>query len=149
MDVEIIDMEEQVIFGVSKNSNDLRIDKDIKEMSKQYLTAVKQDFVLPYFVLSKNYDKKTTNFEMFIGSTHEYNDLEKFVIPKGKYCKITVKPKWGFLWGLSIGKAKRFFYTKWLPNSEYKAVNMEYEYHTEKSAGNNPTIDVIFAIEDK
>ena len=55
----------------------------------------------------------------------------------------------GFMWGLSIGEAKRAFYTEWLPNSDYTALNMEYEYHTEISAGKNPQIDILFSIEKR
>lgn len=105
--------------------------------------------VLPYFVLSKDYDAVSNNFEMFIGGYISNSNLESLILPAGEYAKITVKPKLGFLWGASIGEAKRYFYTKWLPKSNYEALNMEYEYHTEKSTGNNPTIDLIFAIQKK
>ena len=63
--------------------------------------------------------------------------------------KVTIKPKLGFLWGLSIGEAKKAFYTKWLPASDYLAHNMEYEYHTENSKGKNPQIDIHFAVQKR
>ncbi|MGJ0848469.1 hypothetical protein ACR77J_17400 [Tissierella praeacuta] len=50
------------------------------------------------------------------------------------------------LWGLAVGEAKRCFYTKWSPQSDYDAQNLEYEYHTYKSVGKNPTVDIVFAI---
>ena len=53
----------------------------------------------------------------------------------------------GFMWGLSIGEAKRYFYKEWLPKSGFLPLNMEYEYHSEASKGKNPQIDILFAIE--
>lgn len=48
-----------------------------------------------------------------------------------------------------MGEAKRYFYAQWLPNSGYKALNMEYEYHTEKSVSKKPEIEIYFAIDKK
>lgn len=75
--------------------------------------------------------------------------LEQFIIPKGKYTKITIKPKLGFLWGLSVGEVKRYFYTNWIKSSKYKPLNMKYEYHTEKSIDEKRTVDIVFSISDK
>ena len=101
---------------------------------------------MPFFVISKDYDERTKDFVLFIGGFLECENLETLMIPKGLYGKITIKPKMGFLWGLSIGQAKRAFYRDWLPKSDYSALNMEYEYHTEISKGKNPQIDILFAI---
>lgn len=149
VDIEYIELQE--IYGIWQKSNDKTVSKDIKTLSKKYITTVPMTgkMVLPYFVLSKNYDALNHNFEMFIGGNISNSNLESLILPAGEYAKITVKPKLGFLWGASIGEAKRYFYTKWLPKSNYEALNMEYEYHTEKSTGNNPTIDLIFAIQKK
>lgn len=86
---------------------------------------------------------------MFIGSLIKKRGLESYVLSTGEYAKIAVKPKLGFLWGDSIGEAKRYFYSKWLLENPYEALNMEYEYHTEKTIGKHPTIDIIFAIRKK
>ena len=146
--VEITDNTEIVIYGLSKFSNDKTISKDIMELSEKYKNIIGKDLITPYFVLSKNYDENTKDFELFIGSIFDNKKLEQIKIPKGKYAKITIKPKMKFMWGLSIGGAKRYFYTEWIKNSEYKPLNMEYEYHTEKSIGKNPTIDLIFFISE-
>ena len=149
LNVEILEIEENTIYGLSKKSNDKTVAKDIKELGKQHKDIVRKEKVLPFFVLSKNYNEQTKDFDMFIGSTVESKELEQYIIPKGKYARITIKPKLGFLWGLSVGETARYFYTNWIKNSNYKPLNMEYEYHTEKSIGKNPTIDMIFAISDK
>ena len=147
-DVEIIELSEIKIYGFSKKSNDKTVSRDVKELSTKYHAIIKKKPIIPYFILSKNYNEKTKDFEMFIGSIYENKAFEQCIIPKGKFAKIIIKPKLGFIWGISIGQAKRYFYTKWIKNSKYKAMNIEYEYHTEKSIGKNPTIEIIFAIKD-
>jgi hypothetical protein len=62
---------------------------------------------------------------------------------------VTIKPAIELFWGLSIGKAKRAFYKDWLPKTDYAALNMEYEYHTEASVGKKPQIDILFAVRRK
>ena len=139
------------VYGLCRKSNDRTQAKDIPAISKKYYEAVseKSGEVIPFFVIAKDYNKSTKDFLLFIGGVVERNNLETFIIPKGIYGKVTIKPKMGFMWGLSIGEAKRAFYTKWLPNSDYTALNMEYEYHTEISTGKNPQIDVLFSIEKR
>ena len=105
--------------------------------------------MLPFFVLSRNYNEQSHDFELFIGSVIDKDGLESYILPANEYAKITVKPKLGFLWGVSIREAKQYFYTKWLPTSSLEALNLEYEYHTEKSTKKQPTIDIIFAIRCK
>lgn len=149
--VEMRTIEEQIIYGVWGKSNDKTISKDIKTLSGQYHLAVNkpEGSVLPYYVLSRNYDEQSRAFELFIGSTMDREGLEKVTLPAGEYAGITVRPKLGFLWGVSVGEAKRYFYTRWLPESPYLALNMEYEYHTEKSMGKYPEITIVFAIKKK
>ena len=148
LNVEIIEVSELKIYGFSDKSNDRTISKDINKLSAKYNNIIGEKSVIPYFVLSKNYNEKTKDFELFIGSIQENAIFEQYIIPKGKFAKITVKPKLGFIWGLSIGSAKKYFYKNWLKNNNFKPLNMEYEHHTEKSIGKNPTIDIIFSIKD-
>lgn len=97
--------------------------------------------------MSKEYEKKTGSFSLFVGGVILHEGLESAEIPKGLYGRIAVRPKFGFMWGLAIGEAKRFFYRKWLPDSGYAARNMEYEYHDERSLGRGAEIYLFFAIE--
>lgn len=80
-------------------SNDKTISKDIKALSKQYhaVVSMPKGKVLPYFVLSRNYNEQSRDFELFIGSVNDKNSLESYVLPASEYAKITVKPKLGFL----------------------------------------------------
>jgi len=141
--------EDKIVCGLNKHSNDKTQTKDIPHLSKRYYEAVSKNSgeVLPFFVISRNYNINTKDFQLFIGGLVENNNLETFTIPKGVYGKVTIKPKMGFIWGLSIGEAKRAFYMEWLPKSEYTSLNMEYEYHSKISKGKHPQIDIYFAIE--
>lgn len=143
--------DDKSVFGLCQRSNDKTQSKDISDISKRYYKAVgrKSGDVIPFFVISKEYNESTKDFQLFVGGLIENENLEAFVIPKGIYGKVTVKPKMGFAWGLSIGEAKRSFYTRWLPKSYYSPLNMEYEYHTDISIGKNPQIDILFAIKKR
>ena len=151
LEVKLEYIEQQTIYGLWQKSNDKTISRDIKALSKQYhaVVSMPEGKVLPYFVLSRNYNEQSRDFELFIGSMIDKSGLESCILSACEYAKITVKPKLGFLWGVSIGEAKQYFYTKWLPKSSFEALNLEYEYHTERSTERQPTIDIIFAIRRK
>jgi len=148
IEVTTITMPQRMIYGMRGNSSDKAISKDIPSLSKKYYDAIGKPSgsVLPFFVLSHNYSETTKQFDLFIGGQTEHGQLEEYELPEGIYGKITVKPKFGFVWNLAIGEAKRYFYIKWLPASGYSALNMEYELHSEKSIAKKPEIDLLFAI---
>ena len=151
LEVKIVSLEKSNVYGLWKKSNDRTVRKDIASLSRMYheIVAIPKGKVLPYFVLSQNYNVENRDFELFVGGNIANNNLECYTIPQGNYAIITVRPKIGFLWGLSIGEAKRYFYTKWLLENPYEAQNMEYEYHTEKAVGKSPSVDIVFAIRRK
>ena len=148
-DITIVQIENDVtVYGLRHPTNDTKQSKAIPMLSKKYYEQSnqnpKQSF--PFYVISKDYDESTTEFDLFIAGSNAFEGAAEILIPKGSYAIITIKPKFKYLWGLAIGEAKMFFYTKWLPNSRYKGLNMEYELHTIKSTEKNPTIDLYFAI---
>ena len=151
IEVTISTQPEQSIYGVWRKSSDRTVSKDIPSLTRDFYGIICKpyDSVLPFFVLSNNYNEATGQFDLLIGCERAERGLELYHLPAGPYAKIVVKPKLGLLWGFAIGEAKRFFYTKWLPASEYEAVNMEYEFHTEKSVVKKPEIDLMFAIRKK
>ena len=140
----------RILFGLWGRCNDRSMPKDVDELSGRFNRAVRKgrEPVLPLAVLTRSFDKGTLESELFIGSDKMGEGLSALAVPPGLYGKITVRPKLGFLWGPAIGRAKRYFYTAWLPESGYEAVNLEYEYHTEKSVGGAPEIDLYFAIRE-
>jgi predicted transcriptional regulator YdeE len=151
INITIITQPQQVVYGLWGKSSDKTLPKDIPALSKKYYDTVGKPSgsILPFFVISKDYNEATSKFDLFIGGDIESNRLEAYKLPEGTYGKIVVKPKFGFIWGAAIGEAKHYFYTKWLPSSEYDAVNMEYEFHTEKSVMKKPEIELLFAIKKK
>lgn len=152
LQVEVIEKtEDKSIFGLWMNSNDRSVSKDIPVLSGKYyeIAGKKESEVFPFYVLSKDYNVQTREFKLFIGGFMENSKLDRIELLKGYYGVVAVKPKLGFLWGLSIGEVKRYFYTQWLPKSNYKALNMEYEYHTDKSVGRSPEIEIYFSIDKK
>lgn len=148
--VLILNQPQRTIYGVWGESSDKSIPKDIPNLSKKYyeLVGKEPESVLPFYVLSKDYDPESGCFQLFIGGEIPGDQLESFSLPEGDYGQIAVKPKLGFLWGPAIGAAKGFFYGKWLPACPYTALNMEYEYHSEKSLGKGGEIDLYFAIQN-
>jgi len=145
----VLEINEDIeVYGLRQKSNDKTQSKDIPSLSEKYYAVVEKGRgeVIPFFVVSKDYDENTRDFSLFIGGFHANENLKTLTIPKGLFIKTTIKPKMGFLWGLLIGKVKRTFYTDWLLKSDYTALNMEYEYHTEASMGKNPQIDILFAV---
>lgn len=151
MTVNIVRIERRTVYGVWCDANDQTVSANIKSLAEKYAAAVAlpKESVWPYVVLSRNYHEQSGDFEMLIGGPVEKDGLNAFELPEGEYAVMRIKPKWGFLWGASIGEGKRFFYKKWLPQREYRALNMEYEYHTGKSIGWHPSVELVFAIERK
>lgn len=149
MEVAILTQPQQIIYGLWGKSSDKTISKDIPSLSKKYYEAIGKtpENVLPFFVLSKDYDKRNGQFGLFIGGLIQHEQLDSFSLPAGTYGKMAIRPKLGFIWGLAVGEAKRYFYTQWLPASEYIALNMEYEFHADKSVGKKPEIELFFALD--
>lgn len=72
-EVNIEYIEQRTIFGLWQKSNDKTTSKDIKVLSKRYHEAVSmpEGKVLPYFVLSRNYNEQSRDFELLIGGAIE------------------------------------------------------------------------------
>lgn len=149
VDVIIVEQSERIVYGLWMQSEDRTVAKDIPALSARFYAALEKSpgDLLPFYVVTKDYDEKSKRFQLFIGGEIESENLEPALLPEGAYCKVAVRPKFGFLWGAAVGAAKRDFYTKWLPRSGYRARNLEYELHTEKSISKRPEIDLLFAVE--
>ena len=140
--------EPQRYYGLWANSSDRAIQKDIPHLSRRYhQVSGLPELALPFLVLCRDYDQRTGAFSLFVGGAVEREGLEPFDLPPGLYARAEVRPLLGLFWGAAVGGAKREFYTKWLPASGYRPRNLEYEYHTAKSVGGSPAIDLCFAIE--
>lgn len=142
-------LEEKNIYGIYMLSSDRTQRTDIDTMCALYSNIIgkKASEALPFYVVSQNYNEETQQFDLFIGSNISHDELESLTLPKGTYAECEVKT--GIFTGKNIGEAKRNFYKKWLPKSEYSAVNLEFELHTEKSLDKNGSINILFAISKK
>lgn len=150
-ELQIVERPERQVYGVWGPSNEKTQARDIPDVSKRYYQTVDKRYgeVLPFYVVSRGFDEKTKAFSLFIGGKEPGAGLDALTLPAGIYGRMTVRPKFGFLWGAAIGEAKRYFYAKWLPKSPYQAMNMEFELHQEKSLGWNGSVDLLFYIEKK
>lgn len=149
--VKLIEQEERRLYGLSQPSGDRRQQRDIPALSERFCRSVgaAPGTVLPFYVLSKDYDADNGTFTLFVGGTRPYPELEEARLPSGVYARIEVQPRLGLLWGPAIGAAKRWFYAQWLPQNPFEAVDLEYELHTAKSTGRCPSVDLLFALRRK
>lgn len=137
----------EMLYGVSGDSSDRTLPRDIPALSKRYREISQTgEKDVPFFVLSEGYDPQAGDMRLFIGGNVPAGGLEEKALPAGLDAQMTVKPKLGFLWGPAIGEAKRWFYTTWLQEAECVALNMEYERHDSESLGRNARIRLLFAI---
>lgn len=140
-----------MLYGLHMCSNDRTQSKDIPLLSQQFYSGngSQPGTVLPFYVASRDYDAASGDFTLFIGGDSSKHGPEKEILPAGTYAKLEVQPKLGIMWGASIGAAKRWFYTQWLPARDYEAVNLEYELHRQKPSGKQVSVCILFAIRRK
>ena len=85
----------------------------------------------------------------FDGSAQE---LTKCEIPAQTYAVFKIRPRFSFLWGITIGLTKKFVYTEWLPKSNYSRSSIpigDFEYHDARSISPKPEIDLYVAVKEK
>ena len=135
-------------YGLWTASGDRAVRRDIPRLSRRYhqISGLPAP-ALPFLVLCRDYDRRTGAFSLFVGGETEREGLEPFDLPAGLYARAEVRPLLGLFWGAAIGGAKREFYAKWLPASGYRPRNLEFEYHTARSVGRFPSVDLCFALE--
>lgn len=146
--------------GLTMKTSMKSIYKDVSNILKQYM-VLKEKHGIPgqripweYVSLSKNFkDDKT--WEYFTG--HVVDKVEaipkafsSFEVPSGKYAVFSIRPRFKFMLGLSIGKMKKYIYEDWLPTSDFEFAGYEFEYNDQKMFEENPHyIDLYIAVNDK
>lgn len=148
--VHVAERPEQPLYGKWAESSDKTLPRDISDLAGIYYAALEKPrgSILPFYVLTTEYVPATGACRLFIGGQLPGARLENALLPAGVYASVVVQPAFPFLWGASIGKAKRYFYQKWLPASGYTPLGLEYELHTQQSLGAKPSIELLFAIQD-
>jgi predicted transcriptional regulator YdeE len=157
----IVTMQNPIKFvGLSINTDAKSIYKDAGKLGKEY-QQFKEMHKIPnlqepwaFVAYSKDFNEATKSWEYIMGDVVTNLDsipegLNGYEIPAMEYAIFPIKAKFKFLWGLEIGRMKRYIFTNWLPNSIYKSTGCDFEYHDERSIGKNPSIDLYVAIEEK
>ncbi|MBN1999656.1 effector binding domain-containing protein [candidate division KSB1 bacterium] len=158
---KIVTIQNSIKFvGLSIKTDVKSIYKDAGKLGKEY-THYKETNKIPnlkepwaFVAYSKDFNEETKSWEYIMGDVVTSLDsipagLNGYDIPSGMYAIFTIRAKFKFLWGLEIGRMKRYIFSIWLPESIYKSKGYEFEYHDEKSTGKNPSIDLYVAIEEK
>lgn len=144
--LKLTEQPEKLLYGLHRPSGDRQQRRDIPDLAARFYRHLGVERVLPFYVVSRDYDRGSGRFTLFVGDDGSNRALETELLPAGTYARLRVRPMLGFLWGPAVGAAKRWFYTGWLPKSAYEAVNLEYELHTEKTVGRHPTAELLFAL---
>ncbi|MDU4950857.1 MULTISPECIES: GyrI-like domain-containing protein [Clostridium] len=155
-EIEVIEIKEDMFsVGFMITSDEKSIMNDGADIQKKFYEkkAHIQNGCDPWGITVITYPKdKSGKFKYFIGnrveSLKENDDFNNATIPKGLYARITVKYKNSVMWNVDVANARRFFFDKWLPKSEYKASNefIDMEYYDRRCKNYSPTIDLYFPI---
>lgn len=148
MEVNLTECSERQLYGVETVSSEQGQRKDIPALGTSYhrIVQLSEREALPFYVVSRDFDEQTKEFQLFVGGELERGELKRLVLPASTYGVIKIQPRFKWLWGSAVGQAKRYFYTEWLPRSKYEPRNLEFEYHTEASFGKQASIELYFAI---
>jgi AraC family transcriptional regulator len=153
----IIDLDTPIrMIGVSIRTGMKTIYKDAVTLGKQYRKIKDQNLVQnkkepwAFVAVSRDYSEDNSKWEYLMGDVVTSFDnapggLIAFEIPAHTYAVFTIRPRFRFLWGPTIGLTKKYIFTEWLPNSNYKPDNSvigDFEYHDERSLSRKPSINL-------
>lgn len=159
----IVRLEEPIrMIGVSTKTSLKTIYKDTRRLGEEYQKAKNlirnKSIPWAFVAISKDFSDNNSRWEYLMGDVvTSFDDgiskgLVSFEIPAKTYAVFTIRPRFGFLWGLAIGLTKRYIYTQWLPDSKYDSDNTtigDFEYHDERSVARKPSIDLYVSIKEK
>ncbi|RJP19032.1 MAG: AraC family transcriptional regulator [Candidatus Omnitrophota bacterium] len=158
---QIVTLSNPIYFvGLSVHTGMKTIYTDAAKLGKDY-TLFKETHPIPdlkqpwaFVAYSKDFNEDTKTWEYIMGDVVTNLDsippeLKGYEIPSGTYAIFPIKAKFKFLWGLEIGRMKRYVFTQWLPHSPYQSTGCDFEYHDARSVGRNPSIDLYVGIQEK
>ncbi|HEY8463800.1 MAG TPA: GyrI-like domain-containing protein [Bacillota bacterium] len=141
---KIITLNEPIkAVGLSIETNMNTVYKDVSLILKKYMDYKNQFGISnlkepwEFVALSRNF-RGNQSWEYLVGDVvtdfeQVPRELTSFQIPVGTYAIFPiVKPFTKLLWGLKIGKTKKYIYDTWLPNSQYEFAGFEFEYNNQK-----------------
>jgi predicted transcriptional regulator YdeE len=97
-------------------------------------------------MINKNSSNDNRNWDYLMGDVvTDFNNVPQglitFQIPVNNYAVFSIRLKFGFLWGIVIGKTKKYIFNEWFLG--------DFEYHDTKSIGKNPSIDLYVPVKEK
>jgi predicted transcriptional regulator YdeE len=148
------------MLGMQVETGMKSVFRDVSKLGKRW-QAFKKMGVIPnkkepwaFVAISKDHDPQSGKWNYLMGDVVTCIDaipagLVPYAIPPGTYAVFTLRPPHRFAWGMTIGMAKRYIYTEWLPRSGYKpgSAVSDFELHDERSTlKRGPSIDLYVAI---
>jgi len=155
---DIVSIKKPIQFvGLLIRTNVKSIYKDAARIGKKYRDFKKISSIpnlkepWNFVAYSKDFDEKTKSWDYIMGDVvsdlHSVPEgLKGYTIPAGMYAVFTIKVNYRFMWGLEIGRMKKYIFSSWLPNSLYRASGDEFELHDQRSTGRLPSIDLYVGI---
>ncbi len=160
---KIITLDQPIyVIGLEINTDDKAIYKDVLKVATQF-NAIKKNYPVTSLKepwasinISKDYNPEKRTFTYVVGDVVNVIDsippeLNSYEIPPLTYAVFPIRPKSKIAWGITMGRMKKFIYTEWLPNSDYRPSDSfgEFELHDERSLGKHPEINLHVAIKEK
>jgi predicted transcriptional regulator YdeE len=71
---------------------------------------------------------------MVTSAEGQYEGLELFYVPEGSYAVFELRCRSKLLFGMMMGRLKRYIYRSWLPGSGYVFSGCEFEYSNQSMA---------------
>lgn len=149
--VQLVERAEECIYGLEMETRDARLHRDIPELTRRYRACTGRNArrALSLYVLTRDYAPESGRSTLFIGGRLPGEGLQALRLPGGLYAKLEIRPRFQFLWGAATGSAKRWFYTRWLPQSGFEARNLEFELHAARALERRPSAELYFALKRK
>jgi len=160
---EIVKLEDPIqLIGLKINTSDKNIYEDVGKVATEF-NNIKGKNPIPNLKkpwtsvnISKDYDKEKGTFNFIVGDVVTKidsipNGLQSYEIPDLTYAIFKIQPKSRIAWGITMGRMKRFIYTKWLPGSGYEPSDIigDFELHDDRSIGKHPEISLYVALKEK
>ena len=159
---EIVKLNEPIkLIGIEINTNDNDIYKDVGRVASEF-NEIKKNHPIPYLKqpwasinISKDYNVENRTFKYIIGDVVTRIDsipdeLNYYEVPALMYAIFPIKPKSKIAWGITMGRMKKYIYTRWLPKSGYGASEIigDFELHDDRSLGKKPEINLYVALKE-
>ncbi len=151
------------MIGVSIMTGLKTIYKDAARLGNEYRKIKNQGLIQnkktpwAFVAISKNFSSDNKSWEYLMGDVvTTFDDVPKdliaFEIPAKTYAVFTMRSRFRFLWGPTIGLTKKFIFTEWLPNSGYEvdsSILGDFELHDERSTAKRPMIELYLSIKER